>query len=135
MPYRVTERAFAAPMLIALLAVVWLSAAQPAQAARRSHAEDARIGAQALVLRTAQRLDRNDPPDATDRVAIGKLGECRRVILHVYRCDAQYDIRTYSLTEATEHRTCTETVGVTVSDRSYGRARARSIGGLTCREE
>jgi hypothetical protein len=134
MPYGLTVRRFAAPMLIALVAVAWLSAAQPAQA-HRFHGEDARIGAEAVVLETAQRLDRADPKGATDRVATGKLGECRRVSAHAYRCNARYEVRTYSLTKPTELRTCTETVGVAVSHRGYGRTRARSLGDLTCREE
>lgn len=134
MPDGSTVRRFVAPMLIALLAVAWLAAAQPAQA-HRFHGEDARIGAEAVVRETTQRLDRGDPTDATDRVATGKLGECRRVSAHSYRCDARYEVRTYSLTEATERRTCTETLGVTVSHRGFGRARARSLGHLTCRDE
>jgi hypothetical protein len=134
MPYGLTVRRFAAPMLIALLAVAWLSLAEPAQA-HRFHGEDARIGAEGVVLDTAQRLDRSDPSSATDRVATGKLGECRRVSAHFYRCDARYEVRTYSLTEATKRRTCTQTVGVTVSHRGYGRTRARSLDDLTCRDE
>ncbi len=121
-------------MLVVLLAVAWLAAAQPAQA-HRFHGEDARIGAEAVVLETAQRLDRGDPTDATDRVATGKLGDCRRVGAHAYRCEGRYDVRTYSLTEATKRRTCTETVAVTVSHRGQGRTRARSLGNLTCRDE
>jgi len=122
------------PALVALLAFAWLSAAQPAQA-HRSHEEDARIGAQEVVLGRAQRLDSEDPARATDRVATGELAACRRVGGHAYRCAARYEIRTYSLTRSTERRTCTETVGVTVSHRGLGRARARTLGDFACRSD
>jgi len=134
LPYGVTVRRFRVPALIALLALVWLAAAQPAHA-HRSHAEDARIGAQRVLLERAQRLDSEDPTSATDRVATGELASCRRVGAHAYRCAARYEIRTYSLTRTTERRTCTETVGVTVSHRGLGRARARSLGDFACRPE
>ncbi len=140
MPYGLTVRRFVvprlvAPTLIALLAVAWLSAPAPAQAQRSTPLSDAQSAANKVVLDRAQRLDREDPTRATDRIATGKLGDCRRVAGRAYRCAARYEVRTYSLTEATKRRTCTETVAVTLSRRDLGRARARSVGDFACREE
>ena len=118
MPYGLTVRRFVvprlvAPTLIALLAVAWLSAAAaPAQAQRSTPLSDAQSAANKVVLERARDLDRDDPIRATDRIATGKLGDCRRVTLRAYRCAARYEVRTYSLTEATKRRTCTETVAV-----------------------
>ena len=136
MPHGLTVRCLVTPTLIALLAVAWLSAAAaPAQAQRSTPLSDAQSAANKVVLKRAQALDRDDPTSTTDRIATGKLGVCSRGTGRIYRCAARYEVRTYSLTEATKRRTCTETVAVTLSRRDLGRARARSVGDFACREE
>lgn len=133
MPYRGVVRSSRVPLFMALFALVWLSAAHPAQA-HRSHEKDARIGAQRVVLKRAAQLDNQDPRGAADRVATGDVGKCRRLSGHAYECAASYDVRTHSLTERTEHRTCTETVRVRVSHRALARTRARVLRDFVCRD-